>query len=192
MTSASRPSLEDVLNAFAVEDAGDKGVLARYLKDFPEYAEDLIDLSREVHRAPSEGEPELSVHDKSRIEAAWRRFSERAPAAIADPLAALSVSEIRQVAAALGVKRQILAALREHRVIVASIPTRFLSRLATAAKTTVDQLREALSVPLTLSPARSYKSDAAPEAGGPVTFERLLVDAGHSEAERAALMSEDE
>lgn len=192
MTVASRPSLEDVLNAFAVEDATDKNVLAKYIKDYPEYAEDLIDLSQEIHRTVLEDETELSAHDKGRIEAAWQRFSKEAPVAVADPLAALSVADIRQVAATLGIKRQVLAAFREHRVIVASIPARFLSRLAAAAKTTTEQLRQALSVPLALSPARSYKSDAAPEEGGLVTFERLLIDAGHSEAERSALMSEDE
>jgi hypothetical protein len=192
MTSASRPPLEDVLNAFAVEDASDKSVLPRYLKKYPEYAEDLTDLSREIHRTGLENDTELSVQDKDRIEAAWRHFSETAAAAVVDPLAALSVVEIRQVATRLGVKRQILAALREHRVVVGSIPARFLSRLASAAKTTAEELRQALSVPLTLSAVRSYKSDAPPEEGGPVTFERLLIDAGYSEAERTALMSEDE
>lgn len=191
MTSASHPSLEDVLNAFAVEDAADNTVLASYLRDYPEYADDLIDLSREIHREGSAEETGISAQDKRRIESAWQRFSKGAPVAIEDPLAALSVAEIRQLAGILGVKRQVLAALREHRVVVASIPTRFLSRLATAAKTTMEQLRQTLSVPLNLSPARSYKSDATPEAGGPVTFERLLIEAGHSEAERVELMSED-
>jgi hypothetical protein len=192
MTSASRRSLEDVLNAFSVEDASDNRVLARYLKEYPEYAEDLIDLSREIHRTGVENDSQLPAQDKSRIEAAWRHFSEAVAVVVADPLAALSVTEIRQVATTLGVKRQVLAAFREHRVIVDSIPARFLSRLASTAKTTVEELRRALSVPLTLSPARSYKSNAPPEEGGPVTFERLLIDAGHSEAERSELMSEGE
>lgn len=192
MTSASRPSLEDVLDAFSVEDASDNRALVRYLKEYPEYAEALVDLSREIHRTGVDNDAQLSEQDKNRIEAAWRHFSEAATAGLADPLAAFSVADIRQMAVALGVKRQVLAAFREHRVIVDSIPDRFLSRLASTARTTVEVLRRALSVPLTLSPARVYKSDAPPEEGGPVTFERLLIDAGHSEAERSALMSEDE
>jgi hypothetical protein len=192
MTSSSRPTLEEVLNAFSVEDAGNMTILARYLKDYPEYAEDLIDLSREIHRTVLEDETELSTHDKSRIETAWQRFSDATLVAVADPLAALSVAEMRELATTLGVKRQVLAAFREHRVVVASIPAKFLSRLAASAKTTAEQVKQVLSAPLTLSPARSHKSDATPEDGGPVTFERLLIDAGHSEAERSALMSEED
>jgi len=190
MTSKSLPPLEDVLNAFAVEDADDKQVLAKYLDAYPEYAEDLIDLSREIHRSALKDDIELSARDKIRIEAAWQRFSEGSSAAVADPLSALSVAEIRQIAATLGVKRQVLAAFREHRVIVASIPARFLSRLAAAAKTSVEQLQQALSAPASLSPVRSFNSDVPPEVGGPITFEKLLRDAGHSEAERLMLLSE--
>lgn len=191
MTSASRPPLGDVLNAFAVENGNDKNALARYLKAYPEYAEDLIDLSREIYRTVRPDDGELSVQDGNRIEAAWKRFSEGATA-IVDPLAKLSIAEIRQLATTLGVKRQVLAAFREHRVLVDSVPARFLARLAAAAKSSVEELTQALRVPLTLSPARSYKSDAPPEQGGPVTFERLLIDAGYSDTERLALMSEDE
>jgi len=186
------PSLEDVLSAFAVECTADRGVLAKYLREYPEYADDLIDLSREIHREPMESTADLSPNDRARIESAWQRFSQATPTSIEDPLTALSVAEVRQVAAALGVKRQVLAALREHRVVVASIPTRFLSRLAAAIRTTVEQLLQALSTPQHLSLVRSYKADATPEAGGPVTFERLLEEAGHSVTERAVLMSEDE
>lgn len=192
MISTQRPSLEDVLNAFAAEDCSNKNALAQYLNEYPEYAEYLVDLSREIHRTVLEDDAELSVEDRTRIEAAWQRYSKGAPAAVADPLATLSVAEIREVAAILGVKRQVLAAFREHRVIVNSVPKRFLSRFAAAVKTTVEQLREALSVPLMLSPARNYKADSKPEDGGPATFERLLIDAGHSDEERSALMSEDE
>jgi len=186
------PSLEEVLSAFAVEGKADRGLLARYLREYPEYADDLIDLSREIHREHLESTADLSPDDSARIEAAWQRFSQAKPIAAEDLLTALSVADMRQVAAALGVKRQVLAALREHRVVVESIPNRFLSRLATAIRTTARQLRQDLSAPRRLSLARTYKADAAPEAGGPVTFERLLEEAGHSVAERAALLSEDE
>lgn len=192
MTSTQRPSLEDVLSAFAVEDSSNTNVLAQYLKEYPEYAEDLVDLSREIHRPVLDDDAELSAQDRARIEAACQRYAKGAPTAVADPLAALSVAEIREVATTLGVKRQVLAVFREHRVIVDSVPRRFLARLAAAAKTTVEHLKNALSVPVTLSAARSYKADSRPEDGGPVTFERLLIDAGYSDEERSALMSEDE
>lgn len=192
MTFTERPSLEDVLNAFAVEDRSNANVLVQFLREYPEYAEELVDLSREIHRTILEDDAALSVQDRARIEIAWQRYTRGVTAAGADPLARLSVGDLREMATALGVKRQVLAAFREHRVLVDSVPKRFLSQLAAAAKTTVEQLGHMLSVPVTLSPARSYKADSRPEDGGPVTFERLLIDAGHSDEERSALMSGDE
>jgi len=191
MTSAPRPSLEDVLDAFAAESHTAANILATYLGKYPEYAEDLVDLSREINRTVLEEGASLSSLEQERIVASRRRFFEVTPKAV-DPLAALSVSELRDIATSLGVKRQVLAAFREHRVILDSVPARFLARLAAEAKTTLEALVGALTAPLELSPARSYKSEATPENGGPVTFERLLMDAGHSEEERAALMSKDE
>lgn len=191
MTQTQRPSLEEVLSAFAVEDSN-TNILAQYLKDYPEYAEDLIDLSRELHRTVLDNDAELSAQDRTRIEAAYRQYAKGAPIAVADPLAALSLAEIREVATKLGVKRQVLAAFREHRVIVDSVPKRFLSRLAAASKTTVEHLINASFVPMPLSLDRSYKADASPKDGGHITFERLLIDAGYSDEERSALMSEDE
>jgi hypothetical protein len=111
-------------------------------------------------------------------------------ASIADPLAVLTIDQLRSAAVALGVRRQVLAAFREHRVVVDSVPRRFLMRLASIAQTTVEALVEVLRVPLALSAARSYKAGATPQDGGPVTFDQLLKDAGHSDVERAALMSE--
>jgi len=192
MTSTQHPTLEEVLSAFAVEDSSNTNALLQYLKDYPEYAEDLIDLSREIHKAVLDDDAELSTDDRARIEAAWQRYVKGTHKTIVDPLAALSVSDIREIATILGVKRQVLAAFREHRVFIDSVPKRFLSRLAAAAKTNLDDLRNALAVALPLRQARSYKADSRPEDQGAVKFERLLVDAGYSDKERAVLMSEDE
>lgn len=192
MTSVQRPSLDDVLNAFAVEEDSTGQTLASYLKRFPEYAEDLVDLSREIHRTVLEEGSELSTQDRARIEAAWQQHVKARAVVVVDPLVALSVAQIGEVTAALQLPRQVLAAFREHRVIVSSIPRRFFVRLAAEVQASVEQLREVLSTPVTLSPARNYKANSKPEEGGPVTFEQLLIDAGISDEKRAILMAEDE
>lgn len=190
MTSrAQHPSLDDVLNAFAVERDQGGATLARYLKKFPEYADDIVDLSHELHRTVLEEGAALSLEDRARIEAAWQGHVNAAPAVVADPLAALSVAQVRDLATALGIPRQVLAAFREHRVVASSVPAGFLAKLAALIKASAEQLKEALTMPPTLSGARNYKADAPPEEGGPITFERLLVDAGVPEAKRALLIS---
>lgn len=189
--SASQPR-EDVLDAFAVEPDAGRATLERYLRNYPEYAAELVDLSRELSRGVCEDEEPLSTEDQALIDTAWRRHLEAAPKVVADPLAALSVAEFREVARHLGVRQQVITAFRERRVIVASVPRRFMVRFAAAVNSTVDLLASALALPPAPSLARNYKSDAKPEAGAPVTFERLLIDAGVPDEERALLMADDD
>jgi hypothetical protein len=69
----SDAALDDVLDAFAVEPTPGRDTLERYLRHYPQFANELIDLSRELHReVPAETGPE-SAEDQARIEAAWRR-----------------------------------------------------------------------------------------------------------------------
>jgi hypothetical protein len=146
----------------------------------------------------SEDDPiELQAKALGAIDAALRRHEkskspQAAASANADPISALTVAQLREAAVSLGVRRQVLAAFREHRVIVDSVPRQFLTRLAAIARTTVEDLTDALRTPGALSTARSFKAEAAPHADGQITFDQLLKDAGHSEAERTELMSEDD
>ena len=190
--AAGRPSREDVLDAFSVEPRPDRETLDRYLRAYPDYAEDLVDLSRELSRDLCEDEAPLSVEDLALIDAAWRRHAAAsAPEVVTDPFAALSTADLREVARRLDVPRQILTAFRERRVILSSVPRRFLARLAEAVNSSVDKL-EALWSELVPTPAlaRSYKADAKPTAVEPVSFERLLIDAGVPEDKRAELMAD--
>ena len=146
----------------------------------------------------SEDDPiELQAKALGAIDAALRRLEkskspQAAASANADPISALTVAQLREAAVSLGVRRQVLAAFREHRVIVDSVPRRFLIRLAAIARITIEDLTDALRAPGALSTARSFKAEAAPHADGQITFDHILKDAGHSEAERTELMSEDD
>lgn len=190
--SASHPSREDVLDAFAVEPNPGRATLERYLRNYPEYAAELVDLSRELARDHCRDEEPLSTKDQALIDLAWRRHVEAAPKAAADPLASLSVAEQRRIAACLDVPRQIVTAFRERRVIVASVPRRFLARFAAAVDSKIDLFISVLAPQPASSLTRSYKSDAKPGADEPVTFEQLLIDAGVPDEKRALLMADDD
>ena len=185
-----RPSREDVLDAFSVEPRSDRETLERYLRSYPDYAEDLVDLAQELSRDLREDEAPLSVEDRTLIDAAWRRYSADSTKDVADPLVALSTAALREVARRLDVPRQIVAAFRERRVILASVPKPFLARLAQAVNSSVDKLA-ALWSEATPTPAaaRSYKAEVKPIAAEPVSFEQLLIDAGVPEDRRAELMA---
>jgi hypothetical protein len=187
--AGARPSRESVLDAFAVESEPGRSTLERYLRLYPEYTEQLIDLARELSRESCENAAPLSAADEALIDAAWSRHTKAVPAAASDPFAALTVDDRRTVAQVLDVPRQVVTALCERRVSLSSIPRRFLTMLAEAMRSSVAQLESSWR-PAPLLVARSYKADSKPAAGDQVTFEQVLIDAGVPPEKRARLLAE--
>ena len=190
MTSApNNPSLEEVLDSFAVEPQHDRATLERYLREFPEHAAELIDLSRELSRQIAEEEGELSLMAKALIDTAWQVHSVAPQGAVADPLADLSPDELRSLAQTLDVPRQVVTAFRERRVLLGSVPRRFLERFAAAVQSSFEDFVSVLTLRSAPRVQRSFKADTKPVQAEAVTFERLLRDAGVPEAKRQELMS---
>lgn len=186
--TSSIPS-EGVLDAFAVEPDHDKATLDKYLRLYPAHAMALIELSRELSRTDLNYDSALTPADETLLDAVWRRRVSTVTASAVNPLASLAPKERADLADLLGLKRQIFTLFREGRIALATVPSRFLRRMAAAVSLTVDELIAGLSVPM--ATARSYKSDGKPlVAPAQVTFERALIDAGVEEADRAALLAE--
>lgn len=182
-----RPTREAVLDAFAVESEPGRVTLERYLRLYPEYAEDLVDLSRELSRAVLENDTPLSGAEQALIDAAWTRHIATQPAA--DPFAALTVDDWRTVAQRLDVPRQVVTALRERRVSLGSIPRRFLKKLAEAVNSSIAELESSWGLSQPAS-ARSYKANSKPDASNQVTLEQVLTEAGVSSEKRALLLED--
>ena len=188
------PSLEDVLDAYAVEAVHDRATLESYLRDFPQFAEELVDLSREISRVVQYDESPLSATEEALIEKAWQNHARplARSAEEVDPLANLSVPQLREVAHQLGVPRQVITAFRERRVKLESVPKSFLSAFARALGCTVDLLSSVVFATSGQGFSRSYMAEIKPTAGEAISFEKLLIDAGVSEAKRAELLAEDD
>lgn len=185
---ASTPHLEDVLEWFALE-ADAPGVLARYLRDYPQFSRPLVDLSYELAREIDETAP-LPPNSETKIATAWQRYRAAVAQPASNPFAGKSPSEMRAIAEALSVPRQVLIAFREGRVLIQTVPERFMRRMAEALSTRLDNLRRSLAGP-PLIPARQFKADTKPARGQPVSFEQLLLDAQVPEERRSELLAED-
>ncbi|MGO9357422.1 MAG: hypothetical protein ACLP1D_07070 [Xanthobacteraceae bacterium] len=185
------PTREEVLDSFAVEPSHSRETLEQYLRDFPTFSNELIDLSRELGRIYKNDEKPMSAQDQRLIDAAWQQHMSFETKSLKDPLTDLSVSRLREIALQLDVPRQVVTAFRERRVSVESVPRRFLARLAEALNSTLDLLIAALTIPTVPSLARSYKADGKPSVESAVSFERLLIDAGVDEDKRAILLTDD-
>jgi transcriptional regulator with XRE-family HTH domain len=188
MPADSRPSREDVLYAFAVEPTLGRDTLDRYLRDYPEYTVELIDLSFELSREVCEDETPLSNEEQALIDRAWQRYVEAAPKDTIDPFATLSVAVQRELAQRLDVPRQVITAFREQRVEPASVPLPFLERLAAALNSTVEILISTLELPPEPNLARNYKADSRPETHTQASFEQILIEANVSPDKRALLI----
>lgn len=186
--AATRPSRESVLDAFAVESEPGRSTLERYLRLYPEYARELVDLSRELSREVGNDTAPLSAVDQGLVDGAWTQHAAAMPAAPVDPFSSLTVDDWRAVAQRLDVPRQVVTALRERRVSRVSIPRQFFGKLAEAVSSTVAQL-ELFWGPAQLA-ARSYKADAKPTVGEQVTLEQVLIDAGVPDEKRARLLAD--
>ncbi|MFJ7881997.1 hypothetical protein ACIQYF_00590 [Pseudomonas sp. NPDC096917] len=189
-THLPKLSLDQVLESFAMEHDADGQTLRRYLQEYPEYAPQLVDLSQEIFRFDIQDESPLSMEDHMRIDTAWSRIQSAPTKAVTDLFADLSVPKLREVAQTLDVPRQVITAFRERAVIVASIPTRFLTKLAGLLGSSVQDLQGSLSLP-PQAQARSYKADGKPSEAARVTFEQLLRDAGQSDEQIELLLADD-
>jgi hypothetical protein len=80
-----KASKEDILYEFAMETHPGHDTLDRYLREYPQYAAELIDLSIELSREVSENDEPLSAEDLALIDKAWQRHVDatvKAPGAI--------------------------------------------------------------------------------------------------------------
>lgn len=194
MTSNTPPlTLEAVLDLFQMEENHDGDVLARYVQAHPQFALQLIDLSRLIATPDVEDESPLSATEQSRIDAAWIAHKAAGPQAppAGDPLALLTGERSKTLALKLGVPRQVITCFRERKVEASSVPGHVLQEFAEAleipAAHVIAAMRQPPPIPMAMG--RSYKSDGKPGSGEQDTFEQILRDAGVSEADRARLIA---
>lgn len=171
------PELDDILDAFALDAECDETALAQYLDRYPQHAPALISLYRELVRPIDDDDRAPSPDEVALTNASWARLRDAISAPPPDPFADRSPAQLREVARILSVPRQIVTAFRERRVILATVPRRFIERLAAALGAGTEALIAALSVSPGPAVARSYKADTQPAAMEQVSFEQILIDA---------------
>ena len=193
MTTRPTPTaLDDVLDLFQMEEVHDGAVLARYVEAHPQFALQLIDLSRLLATPEAEDQEPLSGLENSRIDAAWIVHKAAGPEIpkSANPLDALVGERGKALAARLGVPRQVVTCLRERKIDPAKTPRPILRTLGHALAIPEAHVIAAMRQPPASASGRSFKSDGKPGAAGQVSFEQVLIDADVSEADRARLLAD--
>ena len=193
MTANPLPlTLDAALDLFQSEGVHDGDVLRQYVEDYPQYATQLIDFSQLLAAPEHEDVSPLSATDESRIDAAWITHKAATPSEPAgeDPLARLTGDIGKDLARKLGVPRQVITCLREHRVLASSLPDTILGNLSDALDLPPAHVIAAMrQPPIPMTAGRSYKSGRPPGSAEQMTFEQILIDAGVSEADRSKLLA---
>lgn len=183
---------DDILYAFSIEPRHDHATLERYLLKYPELTEDLIDLSHEL-RISILGGPDAAPQPDRKADEAWKAFVECAPASRSvagqsSLFASLKGAALVELAATLDIPRSLLTALRDRLAEPATIPMRFLSRLATASGSPIKAIQEYLALPPVTSLGLQFKSDNRPANQGQVPFRKLVDDTTMTDKQRVALL----
>lgn len=173
--SPIKPELEDVLFAFSAEPRHDKTTLERYLRDYPQFVEDLIDLSHEL-RMPGRSLSEVT-EDEQTFQNAWTEFKGAATKREAvNPFAQFQGMAFVSLAKTLRIPRSLLIVFRDRLVMLTSVPDVFLGRLANATGATIADLKTYLELP-PVTAAAAYKSDQKPATAPEKVNLEALVDA---------------
>ncbi|MDT8870744.1 hypothetical protein RAA17_05325 [Komagataeibacter rhaeticus] len=147
--------MDEILEEFAVEPVHDRQTLERYLRQWPQYATALIDLSREIAR-PIEADPaEMPATDIERLGQVFQRRRAVASEAAVDPFATMTIQQRADLPSLLRVPDMVVLAFRERRIILSTVPAAFLRAFAAAVGVTPKELLAGLALPRAAKLARS-------------------------------------
>lgn len=186
---------EAILYAFAIEPSHDRLTVERYLRQYPDMAEELIDIMSARRLREAAGvQGSDAVADPNWAEA-WEQFRQCAPKGASpdeavNPFIAFRGQAFAKLADTLDVPRSILVALRDGLVVASSIPEQFVDRLAEAMGSSIAALRGYFANPEVSLQGRAFKSDDKPSHQGQMTFEELVLRTQLSVEQRQRLLED--
>lgn len=189
-----RDDEEEVLITFAVEPLHDRATLERYIAEYPQYTQALIDCAIELMLESARPEAELAPDDAV-VDQAWVRFqaamapADAARSAVADPFAKVGPTLFKAIAKRLDLSSLFLVRVRGRAISAATYPQRFIQRLAGELETSPMALLDFLRTPPTMAPGLSFRSDMKPEVADQISFETAVETSQLSPAQKGALLN---
>lgn len=190
---SNRTDKEHILYEFAAEPTLDRATLERYLRQYPDLTEELIDLSTEL-RLDETLEPTEKVPDAG-LQAAWEQFvgsrsAKPVDVPVVDLFAKYKGQAFATLAQTLKVPRSILVAIRDGLVEPSSVPKGFVRRFAEAAAISAESVRASLARESHVPASLAFKSDTKPAHQGQTTFRELVLKTAMPDDYRDLLLSE--
>ena len=181
---------ESVLMAFSMEASHARETLERYIREYPQHATALIDCSIDLlHEQPAGDIPVTEVPD-SAVDRAWQRFEHAAQqpdAEVVNPFAKLNASSFKSLARSLDVSNLFLMRVRDRAIRAATIPARFVEKLASELGATVQSVVAYLQGPPGIVSGQAFRSSVKPTVGEQITFDQAVATSQLTPEQQATL-----
>ena len=191
-TRKPAPSEEQIILAFASEPKHDRETLERYLREHPAHAEAIVDCS--IERMVSETRhEEMPLDADASTDMVWQRFQAAlgAPrdAAITNPFAQLNPTAFKTLAKKLDINNLLLIRLRDRAIDAATIPRRFVQKLASELGATTEIVAAYLHNPPAMVSSHSFRASVKPAVAQQISFEEAVETSHLTQAQQDALKS---
>ena len=181
---------ESVLMAFSMEPSHGRETLERYIKEYPQHATALIDCSIDLlHASPAEDVSATVVPD-SAVDKAWQRFEravQQTDAEVVNPFAKLNTSGFKSLARRLDVSNLFLMRVRDRAISAATIPARFIEKLASELGATAQAVAAYLQGPPGMVSGHAFRSSMKPSMGEQITFDQAVATSQLTAQQQATL-----
>jgi hypothetical protein len=191
--STPKPFAEDeesVLMAFSMEPSHGRETLERYIREYPQHTTVLINCSIDLFHEPSAGDVPAAEVPDSVMDKAWQRFEralQQPDAEVANPFAKLNTSNFKSLARSLDVSNVFLMRVRDRAIRAATIPARFVERLASELGVTVQAVGAYLQGPPGMVSRQAFRSNVKPSVGEQITFDQAVTTSQLTPEQQATL-----
>lgn len=192
-------SLQDVLQELVAKvDRPDAATLEDFIRRFPHFSAEITDFAVEwilQDELATDGSDGRERPDRSAVPEAMRRARARLDAIgpvdaldlrppVADPFADRSPTDLRHIAADLGLDKTLIAKLRDRKIVAETIPSGLREALAARLEVPLPVVVAHLAAPASIHRSASFKSTGKPEAGPKETFAEAVRRSALPEADR--------
>lgn len=188
-----KPDEESVLLAFSVEPQHDRETLARYLTEYPEHTNALIDCSLELmmDAVRVDADDMSAVNADAVVDKARQRFqallTESGGVSVSNPFGKLNRAGYKSLANKLNISNLLLIRLRDRAIDAASLPARFVDGLAAELGASAEAVMDYLCSPPAMVSGQSFRSSVKPKVGDQMSFAQAIETSQLSPEQQNAL-----
>jgi len=181
---------ESVLMAFSMELSHGRETLERYIREYPQHAAALIDCSIDLLNEPSADDVPATEVPDSAVDKAWQRFVQavqQPDAEVVNPFAKLNTSSFKSLARSMDVSNLFLMRVRDRAIHAATIPPRFVEKLAAELGATVHAVGAYLQGLPGMVSGQAFRSSVKPSVGEQITFDQAVATSQLTPEQQATL-----